>query len=111
MEDIVQDGKAGLREAVVTSPGQAVLFYWWQSLEEELSLGEAWDTIFTLSGAISWVGKQAQLSAKPSSLGDGQQMIAQAITEGHIEPRGPSHPHSIPPASTPFKFCNQDLSP
>ena len=67
--------------------------------------------MFTLSGAISWVGKQAQLSANPASLGDCQWLIAQAIIEGHIEPRGPSHPHSMPPASTLFNFHNQDLSP
>ena len=66
--------------------------------------------MFTLSGTISWVGKQAQLSAKPVSLGDGQLLIAHAITEGHIEPRGPGHPHSIPSASTPFNFHNQDFS-
>ena len=69
------------------------------------------DTAYILSGAINWVSKQAQLSAKQASLGDGQWLIAQAITEGHIEPRGPSHPHSIPPTLTPFNFHNQDLSP
>ena len=47
---------------------------------------------FTLSEVTVWVGKQAQLSAKPVSLGEGWQLITQAITEGHIEPRGPGHP-------------------
>ena len=88
--------QAGLTEAVVTGPGWAILFYGWQSLGEGLSLGEAQDAMFTLSGAISWIGKQAQLAAKPVSLGDGQQLIAQAITEGHIEPRGPGDLRSIP---------------
>ena len=63
--------------------------------------------MFTLSGAIGWIGKQAQLSANPVSLGEGQQMITQAITKGCIEPRGPGHPCSIPPVSTPFNFSNQ----
>ena len=67
--------------------------------------------MFTLSGAISWVGNQAQLSAKPVSLGDGQQLITQAITEEHIKPRGPGCPHSILPASTSFNLCSQDLPP
>ena len=40
-------------------PGQAILYYGRQSLGEELSLGKACDTMFTLSGAISWIGKQA----------------------------------------------------
>ena len=111
VEDMVQDGKVGLTKAIMTGPGQAILFYRWQLLGEGLSLGEAWDAMFTLSGAISWVGKQAQLSAKPVSLGDGWQLIAQAITEGHIKPRGPGSPHSIPPPSTLFSFHNQDSSP
>ena len=66
-------------------------------------MGEVCNAAFTLSGTIAWVGKQAQLSAKPVSLGNGWQLIAQAITEGHIKPRGlgaliPSylhHHHSI----------------
>ena len=111
MEDMLRDCKAGLTEAIVTSPGQAILFYRQQSLGERPSLGKAWDAMFTLSGTVSWVGKWAQLSAKPASLGDGWWLIAQAITEGHIKPRGSSHPCSIPPASTPFNFHNQDLSP
>ena len=41
MEDMVQDGKSGLTEAVVTGPGGAILFYVWQSLGERLSLGKA----------------------------------------------------------------------
>ena len=39
------------------------------------------------------------------------ELIAQAIMEGHIKPRGPGDPHSIPPVLTPFNFHNQDLSP
>ena len=44
MEDMVQDGKSSLTEAVVTSPGWAILFYGWQSLGEGLSLGEVQGT-------------------------------------------------------------------
>ena len=108
--DMVLDSKAGLTEAIVTSPCQAILFYRQHSLGEGLSLGKAQDAMFTLSGTISWVGKHVQLSAKPTSLGDGWQLIAQTITEGHIKPRGPSHPHSISTASILFNFCNQNLS-
>ena len=91
-------------------PGQAILFYGRQSLEG-LSLGEAWDSMFMLSGAISWVGKQAQLNANAVTLGEGWQVITQAITEQHFEPRGPGSPCSILPASPPFSFHNQDESP
>ena len=61
-----------------------------------------------LSGAIGWVGKQVQLNASPVSLGEGWQLITQAITEQQTEPRGPRHPRSIPPTSSPFNFHNQD---
>ena len=74
-EGMVWDGKVGLTEAIVTGPGQTILFYGWQSLEEGMSLGNTWHTTFTLSGNISKVGKQAQLSAKLASVGDGQQLI------------------------------------
>ena len=86
MEDMVQDGKSSLTEAVVTGPGWAILCYRWQLLGEGLSLGEAQDATFMLLGAISWVGKQAQLSANPVSLGEGWQLITKAITKGCIEP-------------------------
>ena len=74
-------------------------------------MGEVRDAAFTLSGIIAWVGKQAQISTKLISLADGWQLIAQAITEGHIEAREPGPPQLIPSASMPFNFCNQDMSP
>ena len=108
VEDMLQDGKSGLTEAVVMGLCWAILFYGRQSLGEGLSLSDMWDTMFTLSGAISWVGKQAQLSANTLSLLEGQQLIAQAITKWCIEARGPGHANSHLPALLPFRFCNQD---
>ena len=61
VEYMTWEVKSGLTEAVVTSPGWAILFYRWQSLGKGLTLGEAWDTTFMLSGAIRWVGKQPNL--------------------------------------------------
>ena len=63
VEDMFPDGKSGLTKAVVMGPGQAILFFGRQSLEEGLSLGDVRDAMFMLLGAISWVGKQAQLNA------------------------------------------------
>ena len=111
VEDMVHEGRTGLTEPVLTGPGRAVLFYGCHSLGEGLNLGEARDATFTLSGIIAWVGKQAQISTKPISLANDRQLIAQAIIKGHIEPRGPGHPWSTPPASMPFNFHNQDMSP
>ena len=79
----------------MTGPDCAILFYGQWSLGEGLSLGEVQDATLMLSGSLCWFGKHAQLSTKPASLGDGQQLITQAIAEGHIEPRGSSHPHLI----------------
>ena len=111
VEDMVCEGRTGLTEAVVTGAGRAVLFYGGHLLGEGLNLGEVKQTMFTLSGIIAWLGKQAQRSTKPISLTNGWWLITQAITKGHIIPRGPGHPRSIPPASTPFNFRNQDTSP
>ena len=71
MEDLLWDGKSGLTEAVVMCPGQAILFNGRQSLEEGISLGEVHEASFTLSGAISWVSKQAQLNANALSPWEG----------------------------------------
>ena len=77
-----EDGKYGLTEAVVMGQGQAILVYGRQSLGEGISLSaRQCDAMFMPSGAISWVGKQAQLNANTVSLWEGQQMIAQAITK------------------------------
>ena len=54
---MLQDGISGLTEAVEMGPAWAILFYGRQSLGERLSLGKACDAMFSLSGAISWVGK------------------------------------------------------
>ena len=105
-EDMLWDGKSGLTEAFVMGPGWAILFYGRQSLGEGLNLGEAWDTMFMLSGTIRWVGKQAQLNANALSLREGWWLIAQAITGWCIEARGPGHHHSHPPVLLPFRFCN-----
>ena len=111
VKDIFQDGKSGLTEVVLSGPGWAILFCGRQSLAEGLTLDETWDATFTLAGAISWVSKQAHLNANAVNLQEGQQLIAQAITEWHIEPRGPRHPHSILLVSPLFSLCNQDESP
>ena len=66
-------------EAVVTDPGQAVLFGR-QSLGG-LSLGEGCNATSMLSAAISWVAKQIQLNVNKVSLQEHWQLIAQAITE------------------------------
>ena len=62
-----------------------------------------------LSGAISWVGKQAQLNANPVSLGEGQcSWSPKPSLNDTLNPEDPGCNHSILPASSPFNLCNQD---
>ena len=110
VQDMLWDRNSYLMEVVVTGPGWAILFYGRWSPGERLSLGKVWDAMFTLSGAISWVSKQAQLNASAVSLSDGWQLIAQAITKWCIKAKGPGHPHLHLPALPLFSFCNEDES-
>ena len=106
VEDMLCDGKSGLTEAIVMGPGWTVLFYGRQS-QEGLSLGEAQDAMFTLSGSISWVGKWAQLNANALSLWEGRWLIAQAITKWCVEASGPGHLST----SLLFRFHSHDGLP
>ena len=74
-------GNQASGEMVLTGPIWAITFYGRQSLGEGLNLGKVHDAMFILSGAISWVDKQAQLQSKPVSLGEGWWLIAQDFTE------------------------------
>ena len=111
VEDILWDGTSDITQVVVTGPGWATLFYGWWCLEEGVTLGKVCDATLTLSGAISWVGKQSLLSANAVSLWEGQQLIAKAIIKWCIEDRGPRNPCSWLPVLPPFSFCNQDKPP
>ena len=71
-EDMLCDVRTGLTEAVVTGPVRAVLFYGRLSLGEGLTTDEARDATFLLTGAGTWVGKLAYLTADPMTLQEGQ---------------------------------------
>ena len=51
VEDMLQEARAGLTEAVVTGPGRAILFYGRHSMGEGLKVDNAWDATFLLTGA------------------------------------------------------------
>ena len=65
---------------------------------EGLKVDEARDATFLLTGAETWVGKSAYLTADPMTLQEGRRAIAQAISDNRIKPRGPGHPQVNPPA-------------
>ena len=111
VEDMLCNGRSSLTEVFIMGPRWAVLFYGRWFLGESLKLGEVIDAMFTLSGAISWVGKQAQLNTNPLSLQEGQWLIAQTIMEQCIVARGAGHPHSHLLVTLPFMFDHRDESP
>ena len=68
MEDMLHDARTGLTEAEVIGPGRAVLFYGRCSLGEGLTMDEARDPAFLLTGACTWVGKPAYLTVNPMTI-------------------------------------------
>ena len=50
VEDMLQEARAGLTEAVVTGPGRAILFYGRSSMGEGLRADEDRDATFLLTG-------------------------------------------------------------
>ena len=72
VEDMLLETRAGLMEAVVIGPGRAILFYGRCSMGEGLKADEARDPAFLLTGAGTWVGKSAYLTANPYDVTRGQ---------------------------------------
>ena len=59
---------------------------------------------FLLTGARTWVGKLAYLTANPMTLQEGRRAIAQAISDHRVKPRGPGCPRVNLLAWQPFRF-------
>ena len=111
IEDMLQEARAGLTEAVVIGPGRAILFYGRHSMGEGLKADEARDAAFLLPGAGMWVGKSAYLTADPMTIQEGKRAIAQAMSDNRVKARGPGHPWVNLLAQQPFKFNTQGISP
>ena len=104
VEDMLQEMRAGLTEAMIIGPGRAILFYGRRSMGEGLKADEARDATFLLTGARTWVGKSAYLTADPMTLQEGRRAIAQAISDNRVKPRGPGCPKVNLLARQPFRF-------
>ena len=111
VEDMLQEARAGLTEAVVIGPGRAILFYRRHLMGEDLKVDEARDATFLLIGAGTWVGKLAYLTADPMTIQEGRRAIAQAISDNRVKARGPGHPQVKLLAQQPFKFNTPRASP
>ena len=71
---------------------------------EGLTADEATDATLLLTGASTWVGKSAYLTADPMTIQEGKRAIAQAILDHRVKVRGPGCPHVNLPAQQPFWF-------
>ena len=111
VEDMMCNARTGLTEAVVTGPGRAVLFCGRHSMGEGLTVDEARDATFLLTGAGMWVGKLAYLAADPMTIQEGKRAIAQAISDHQVKVRGPGCPCVNLPVQQPFWFNPPRSSP
>ena len=111
VEDMLREARAGLTEAVVIGPGRAILFYGRCSMGEGLKAEEVRDAAFLLTGAGTWVGKSAFLTADPMTLQEGKRAITQAVSDHRVKARGPGCPRVNLPAQQPFKFNTSRTSP
>ena len=111
VEDMLQEVRAGLTEAVVIGPGRAILFYGRHSMGEGLKADEARDAAFLLTGAGTWVGKSAYLTADPMMLQEDKRAITQAVSDHRVKARGPGCPGVNPLAHQPFRFNTSRTSP
>ena len=110
VEDMLQEARTGLTEAMVIGPGRAVLFYGRCLMGEGLKADEARDAAFLLTGAGTWVGKAAYLT-DPMTIQEGKRAIAQAVSDNGVKARGLGCPCANLPAQQPFWFNAHRFSP
>ena len=78
---------------------------------EGLKADEARDAAFLLTGAGTWVGRLAYLTANPMTLQEGKRAMAHAISDQGVKARGPGHPRVNLPAQPLFRFNTSRASP
>ena len=118
VENMLHDARTGLTKAVVIGPGRAVLFYGRHSMGEGLTMDEARDTTFLLTGAGMLLRKSAYLATDPMTIQEGRQGIAQTVTDCQVKARGartslckPTGPTTLqvfPPRGSPMKDASGD---
>ena len=92
VEDMLDDVRTGLTKAVVIGPDGTVLFYGRHSMGEGLTTDQATDAAFLLTGAGTWVGKSAYLTADQMTIQEGRRAIAQAVSDHQVKARGKDIP-------------------
>ena len=71
---------------------------------EGLQADKARDATFLLTGAGTWMGKLAYLTAHPMTIHEGRRAIAQAVSDNRVKARRPRCPHVNLLAHQPFCF-------
>ena len=111
MEDMLHDTRTRLTKAGVMGPGRAVLFYGRHSMGEGLTMDNARDAAFLLTGAGTWVGKLAYLTADPMTIQEGRRAIVQVVSDHQVKARGPGHARVNLPTQQHFWFDPPRSSP
>ena len=78
-------------------------------MAEGLKVDKARDATFLLTGAGTWVGKLAYLTANPMTIQEGKRTIAQAIMDNRVNARGPGCPWVNLLAQQPLSLIPQGL--
>ena len=63
-------------------------------MRDGLKVDEARDAAFLPTGAGTWVGKAAYLTADPMTIQEGKRAIAQAVSDNRVKARGQGCPHA-----------------
>ena len=81
--DILQETcpKDWIMEAVVLSPGEAILYFGRHLHQEGFLYRNAKDIELSLRGTVNWAGKAAQVEATVNTVQEGHGTVAYAITE------------------------------
>ena len=90
--DMFQDDiEEWITEAVVLTPGEAILFFRRWSLKEGLPLSNAREVGFSLASPVNWAGREAQVELMVSTVQEGCRAITDAFVEKRTKASGPGH--------------------
>ena len=76
-------------EAMVLSPGEAILFFGRHSKNEGLPYHQTRDVEFGLGGPCNWAGRSVQINASRKTMQEGHHAIHKAVIEKRAKARGP----------------------
>ena len=81
-----------ITEAMVLSPGEAILFFGRHSKNDRLPYHRARNIEFGLGGPFNWAGRSAQIDASRNALQESHHPILKAVVEKKTKARGSGWP-------------------